>query len=218
MLVPVAGIILGIAIILCILGSAFAATGSVSGTDNPFWPFEPGIPDQGTLHRTITISNAPSGSTITKVVFECRVVHDYHGDLRIWYGLSDRSVTVYNREGGSDSGALTITKTEYSEFDGKSPNQTWNAYFQDCALADTGHLDYWEITVYYETDTTPPTPPGTPYIDAAYDTGRYNNDRITNIDKPLFRWTASTDSGSGTKGYRVSYTDSTPDNLSLIHI
>jgi hypothetical protein len=60
-------------------------------------------------------------------------------------------------------------------------------------------------------DTGLPGKPGTPYMSAASDTGKLNNDRITKNNKPTFGWTAASDTKSGIEGYWVSYLDSTPE-------
>jgi len=65
----------------------------------------------------------------------------------------------------------------------------------------------WNVTV----DTISPTRPGTPYMDSGSDSGKSNSDAITNIDKPTFRWNASSDSGTGVAGYYVSYTNPVPE-------
>jgi len=146
-------LIISIFFVLLSTNILYAASGSITKTDNPWgWP---NIPDPGTVTRTITVSSSdvPAGAQITSVNFKCYIDHPYWGDIKIKYGISNRSVEWSYSSG---SGKYLVDKTEYTEFDGQNPAQTWTMYLTDRYSLDQGEYDYWEITIYYT--YTPPKP------------------------------------------------------------
>ncbi len=115
------------------------------------------IPDAGGfVSSTITISDAPSGATVTGIDVYFRCVHPYSGDLNIDLNADPQgnlgNVDLWQREGGS---ADNPSRTTYgvSTYNGLSANRTWYLYARDEEQLDSGYIDEWWIRVYYENNS-----------------------------------------------------------------
>ena len=122
------------------------------------------------VHSDIVISGAPPGATVTKVVFSLLIPHPFVSNLNVEVRNDQHAARIWDRWGGStdegdDDDTADDDDIEYidrpitSNFDGDPVNQTWKLYAQDCVLSNSGHIDYWQLAVYY--DCTP-VMPGTP--------------------------------------------------------
>jgi len=137
------------------------------------------IPDYdgscGWNYSWVEITDAPPGAVVSRVEYSARVVHTYPGDLVI-YIYNDQATydwVVWNRLGGDDDGGydddlendddvyLNVRPID-AAFDGNDVNQFWYFLAYDCATADTGYIDYYNIWVYYETSGEPNLTPYTP--------------------------------------------------------
>lgn len=115
------------------------------------------IPDAGSwVSSSITISDAPSGATVTGIDVYFRCVHPYAGDLNIDLNADPQgtlgNVDLWQREGG---GLDNPSRTTYgiSTFNGLSANRTWYLYAKDEEPLDSGYIDEWWIRVYYENNS-----------------------------------------------------------------
>ncbi len=106
---------------------------------------------------------------------------------------------------GSDTGRTPWTVEWHEDTDGLTILPEYELWRSTDTL-ETVHSRVLNIS-----ETTPPSAPGTPSMDAADDSGRYSNDQITRDSKPKFGWSPASDAHSGIDGYWVSYKDSTPE-------
>ena len=92
------------------------------------------------------------------------------------------------------SGSYTLDSSESLQWD---KNYIWHVYAADVA----GNVGSYGDQSLSPHDTTPPTTPGAADLDSASDSGKYDNDNITNDRTPTFTWAASDDSFPGLAGY-----------------
>jgi len=111
--------------------------------------------EAGTTYSSVTFSGLPENAVITNVLYETTVNHSYHGDLAgvistTYSGTEEPRIVLYSAGTlGSDSGDL-IRNGSTSVFNNMSPNQTFYFRVWDTAPDDTGYIDRFKITVYYE--------------------------------------------------------------------
>jgi subtilisin-like proprotein convertase family protein len=104
-----------------------------------------------TTYSNISVTGAPSGATVEEIEVRYDIIHTYVGDLVV--DLTDQAVScVYNlwdREGdGQDNIHDTVSNIDY--FNGEPVNQTWRLRVYDASYGDTGYIDYWSITIWYQ--------------------------------------------------------------------
>ena len=109
------------------------------------------IHDHDTTYSTITISGAPECALVEGMEVQYDIIHSYVGDLIVEL-LDEEEFWVYTlryREGDGDS-AIHDTVSNISWFDGEDVNQTWKLRVSDVVYFDTGYIDYWRITFWYQ--------------------------------------------------------------------
>ena len=111
------------------------------------------IPDNNsnwTANSQISISGAPSGSTVTTIDVHFEVIHPLVGDLELVLNNNDNAagVWMWQREGGSADN-ISRTYTGLTNFQGNRVNENWALWARDLAAGDAGYIDYWWIKVYY---------------------------------------------------------------------
>jgi len=136
-----------------------AGAASVSGSKTTNVSIPDGSPGAW-VSSQIVISSAPAGATVTGIDVYFKCVHTYSGDLVIDLNADSTGSlgtrTLWNREGGSADNP-TRTVTGISTFNGLSVNRTWYLYARDFAAGDSGYIDEWTITVYYDAPNPTPT-------------------------------------------------------------
>ena len=112
------------------------------------------IPDNGVaVTSAIAISGAPAGVTVTGIDVSFACVHPNSGDLvvelRADSGGTLGSETLWNREG---EGAIdpSGTRTGVATFNGLTANRTWYLHARDFVSGNSGHIDEWALTIYYD--------------------------------------------------------------------
>jgi subtilisin-like proprotein convertase family protein len=159
------------AVTVLLAGGADAAsvTGSKSSNVN--------IPDRGSwVYSAITISGAPAGATITGIDCYFRCVHTYAGDLEVdlEVGTYSNWKRLWDNEGGSADNPSRTT-TGITGFNGLPVNNTWYLYARDTASGDTGYIDEWRITIYYNAAS----PPGISSVSPNPATGANSSQSLT---------------------------------------
>jgi subtilisin-like proprotein convertase family protein len=164
------------------------------------------IPDAGGyVSRTIAISGAPAGATVTGIDAYFKSVHTYGGDLVVDLNadstgsLGNRN--LWNREGGSADNP-TRTVNGITTFNGLSVNRTWYLYAKDFVTGDTGYIDEWSIRVYYNDPVL-----SAPTINSPGSTTSPGSTLSTLT--PQFTWNAV----SGATGYGLYIRDMTTNTL-----
>jgi triacylglycerol esterase/lipase EstA (alpha/beta hydrolase family) len=101
------------------------------------------IPDNN-ANGVYSSVNVTSSSTINgPVEFRVDLRHTYVGDLALVLQHAGRSVTIWNRAGGS---ADDIHSTmQVTGFEGTSMSGTWTLWVRDLAGADVGYIDYISV-------------------------------------------------------------------------
>jgi CII-binding regulator of phage lambda lysogenization HflD len=112
------------------------------------------IPDDNQLwvwEWTPSISG--SGYKVTKVKTGYEFTHSWHSDIdiRIKNYTDGHEWWVREDEGGSNSGTVSETRTEYSVFDEDDPEQKWTFGIRDDYTGDTGKLNSMYLKIYYST-------------------------------------------------------------------
>ena len=110
------------------------------------------IPDNdGWIYSPITFSSEPAGAIVTSIDVRCDIYHTFIGDLIVDLTNEDLTyeVRLWDREGGAGD-EIHVDTTGITTFNGELVNQTWKLWAVDCAPGDTGYLDCWDITIWYE--------------------------------------------------------------------
>jgi subtilisin-like proprotein convertase family protein len=112
------------------------------------------IPDNNSnwiAYSSIAISGAPSGAVVTGIDVHIEIIHPYVGDLEVVLTDDDSypSVIFWDNAGGSQDN-INQTWTNISNYNGQPVNQTWTLWARDLSQLDTGYIDYWSITIYYQ--------------------------------------------------------------------
>jgi subtilisin-like proprotein convertase family protein len=109
------------------------------------------IHDFDTTYSNINITGAPSQATVEGIDVHFDIIHSWVGDLIV--DSTDQDVfytyNLWDREGDGE-GSIHCTETDISWFNGEPVNQTWRLRVYDDAIYDTGYVDYWSITIWYE--------------------------------------------------------------------
>jgi subtilisin-like proprotein convertase family protein len=109
------------------------------------------IHDFDTTFSTINITTAPECALVEGIDISYDIIHSYVGDLIVDL-LDEEEFWTYNLwwvEGDGD-GAIHDTVDDISYFNGEDVNQTWKLRVCDVAALDTGYIDYWRITIWYQ--------------------------------------------------------------------
>ena len=132
-------------------------------------PDDDGSGSCGSARSTINITGAPSDSVVTKARYRIQVNHPYVGDLYIFLmnAIWSYDWTVWWRNGSSDDGGydddpeddqdIYMDRWINDAWDGDPVNQSRILLVDDCALGNTGYIDFFELWVYYEDPLPPPT-------------------------------------------------------------
>lgn len=195
-----------IGFLACLLSAISALAGT--GILNDYNPYNVSIPDDGgSVNSDLSLSGAPSGATITKVMVYYEIRHTYIGDLKVWltayYDGAWHDFILKNREGGS-ADDIVQTRDNITTWNGDSPNQMWYLVTQDLATGDTGFIDFFELWVSYSYNEDP----NTPYNEDPND-GETGVSRFTDLD-----WSCS-DTDGDTLYYTVYFekNDSSADTI-----
>jgi subtilisin-like proprotein convertase family protein len=138
-------------------GSCLETTGSVNSP----------IPDQGYFEDSLDITCAPAGSYITNVEYRLRIddtgdpLTFYCGDYEIYLGsASTPNFLVYDNLGGRTDGGFDDDAEDDSDiylnwrstaaFNGEPANQALRVRVEDVYASDTGLINYFEFTIYWE--------------------------------------------------------------------
>lgn len=144
------------------------------------------IPDNdGTVTSSIKLTGAPSGKKISTMDVYFNIKHPYVGDLYVDIAdeNADYPYVLWNREGGSQDNILKrencISKFNEREY----VNQIWKLRATDKASQDTGYIDYWSISAYYDAGTNYQYREYDNYMDAymlrTVDLSGYNSPTLT---------------------------------------
>ena len=197
-----------IIVYLLLLVSFFVCNAKVfAGTLNDYNAYNVSIPDNGgSVNSDLLLSGAPSNATITKVKVYYEIRHTYPWDLDIWlttyYGGSWHDYFLYHQGDLGSVDDIVETRDNIHAWDGASPNQTWYLVVRDRASGDIGYIDFFELWVEYESNSSPYTPTNAdPY------NGKTDVSINANLD-----WTCSDPDGD-TVYYTVYFekNDSSPD-------
>src|ERR1043166_8898185 len=106
------------------------------------------------VSSTIAISGAPAGAVVTGIDVYFKCVHAYGSDLTVDLNADSTGSLGNYRLWSQAAGANpTKTTTGISTFNGLSVNRTWYLYARDWVQFDTGYIDEWTITIYYNNAT-----------------------------------------------------------------
>jgi subtilisin-like proprotein convertase family protein len=110
------------------------------------------IPDAGSwVFSAIDFSSLTPPAMVTTVDIHFEVIHTYIGDLVVTLDNAQRSINMWNREGGSADN-INRTYTGVTNYTGDPANQIWRLWARDYASGGTGYIDHWWIKVYYQTE------------------------------------------------------------------
>jgi len=168
-----------------------------------------------TAFSSIVINGAPSGAVVTGIDVHVEVVHPYVGDLEVVLTDNDANPTVilWDNAGGSQDN-INQTWTNLSNYNGQPVNQTWTLWARDLAASDTGYIDYWSITIYYQSPLSDLSVQAVDATNGTYQPGAtvvvYN--QVTNIggqtsDSYRITFYASTNTTITTSDYLLGYAD-----------
>jgi subtilisin-like proprotein convertase family protein len=123
-----------------------------------------------TTYNYLIYCDAPTGAVITSGAngFRVRVDHDWVSDLKITIISPEGTRRVlWDRDGGeTDQGGdddaeddtdVWFSRVNVSTWNGETARGNWTLEVSDNASGDTGYIDYFYMTLYYEISNTPPT-------------------------------------------------------------
>ena len=147
-----------------------AVVNPVGAEDSKYWDWSGSmvIPDAPTSTWVgidcLAPGAIPYGTSVTRVSVHHEITHTWIGDLQVKVYNSAHTWTVRTNEGGS-ADDINETRTEYSIFDGDTPQQDWYYRVRDTARYDTGALTAMQLYVYFDTSTNnPPDISGIPDV------------------------------------------------------
>ncbi|MDH4222919.1 MAG: dockerin type I domain-containing protein [candidate division Zixibacteria bacterium] len=109
----------------------------------PYWP--------DSVQSTITVNTAPDWKRVSSMDIHYDVIHPYIGDLEIWLTDSDHTYEYWLwLWDGMDDNDIHQTVTSINTFNGEYVNQTWRLWARDWFEEDSGYIDFWSITLWYE--------------------------------------------------------------------
>ena len=134
-----------------------------AGTLNDYNSYNVSIPDNGvSVNSDLLLSGATSNATITKVKVYYEIRHTYPRDLDIWlttyYGGAWHDYFLYHQGDLGSTDNVIETRDNIHAWDGASPNQTWYLVVRDKVSGYVGYIDFFELWVYYESNSPPNTP------------------------------------------------------------
>ncbi|NQU87268.1 MAG: hypothetical protein HQ541_16055, partial [Mariniphaga sp.] len=133
-------------------------------------PYDSNISDNcSNAQSDLKLSGAPYDAVINGVNLYFEINHPKHSDLKIWitsyYSNSWHDVILYNQGSLQSTGLLKISKTNITQWNGASPNQTWYLVAKDCVTGNVGYISFFELWVNYN------SPPVLGIIDGSKDFG-----------------------------------------------
>lgn len=112
-----------------------------------------GSTDWGVV-TTLGINSAPPGATATAITVHVTITHPYMADLQILFAPGFNTIGGYLWRGDSGTNLdRDFTQDRYGQplpGLGQEVNRTWVLGVRDCAVTDTGTLEYWSVTVEYD--------------------------------------------------------------------
>ena len=132
---------------------------SAAGTLNSHNFYNVSIPDNsGSVNSDLLLSGAPGSATITKVKVYYEIRHTRPGDLDIWlttyYDGVWHDYFLYNQGDLGNADDIVETRDDIHAWDGASPNQTWYLVVRDNVGGDVGYIDYFELWVEYDSNSS----------------------------------------------------------------
>jgi len=109
------------------------------------------IHDHDTTYSTITISGAPECALVEGMEVRYDIIHSWVEDLTVELLHEEEfwAYTLWHQQGEGDT-AIHDTVSNISFFDGEDVNQTWKLRVSDAFYGDTGYIDYWKVTIWYQ--------------------------------------------------------------------
>ena len=115
-----------------------------------------------TVQRDISISCAPPGATVIRVVVEVDLDHDCSSDLNIRLDNTViHSTFLQEKDCAKRSGLQTLSFTSYA-YNGDPVNDTWKLFVTDWCDGCDGYFNHWSIWVHYALPTSTPRATSTP--------------------------------------------------------
>lgn len=167
--------------------------------DNDDWRYSP-----------IPITLAPSGRTVSSIDMRYDIYHTYIGDLIVQLVNQNLShtLTLWNRQGGSGS-AIHGDTSGITTFNGELVNQTWKLRAKDCAPSDTGYIECFDITIWFQ-DLMPDL------IVQSLTASNYNPQAGSSIDVTMVIKNQGSGSASSTFWNGLFYNLSSPPTINTI--
>ncbi|HEY6177014.1 MAG TPA: proprotein convertase P-domain-containing protein, partial [Kofleriaceae bacterium] len=104
------------------------------------------IPDNDPLGITSSIPVVGTGA-IASLSLSLNITHPFRGDLVITLISPDGTEFIVSGRQGGNANNLSLTKMAIPAFNGQSLAGTWQLKIADLAIADTGTLDSWSLTL-----------------------------------------------------------------------
>ena len=104
------------------------------------------IPDNNTtgVSVSVTFNTLPSNAVIKWIDVYYEISHPFPKDLVVYLKNANGSLTLRLREDA------TVSSSNNYKFTGLANNTTWTLKVADVASGDTGWIEYFGVTIYYE--------------------------------------------------------------------